>query len=261
MSEARAHSAIRDRLVAEGRRILQEPPKQIAFAKDHEADRLLNDLAGHPHAFVLACIMDRQIKAEFAWVIPYRIGQRLNDVSFEGLRRLSLEGVQRLMSAPSPLHRFVNEMAVNFHAAVQRIGDAYGGDASRIWSGRPSSADVIYRFLGFRGVGPKIATMATNIFARELKVPFSDYYSIDVSADVHVKRVFVRLGLCGADASVEEVVYRARALHPEFPGLMDLPVWKIGRAWCRPTHPLCDDCLMQDVCPTASDRVRKAAPA
>jgi len=247
--------------VAEGRRIFQEPPRQIDFAKDHDADTLLNDLAGHPHAFVLACIMDRQIKAELAWVIPFRIGQRLNDFSFAGLRKLSLEEVQRLMSEPSPLHRFVKEMSMNFHAAVQRIGDAYSGDASRIWSGRPSSADVIYRFLGFRGVGPKIATMATNILAREFKVLFSDYYSIDVSADVHVKRVFARLGLCSSDASVEEVVYRARALHPEFPGLMDLPAWKIGREWCRPKHPLCTECVVQDVCPTASDCSRKAAQA
>ena len=84
-SMAIAQSAIRDRLVVEGRRIFQEPPRLIPFSKNPDADRLLNDLAGHPHAFLLACIMDRQIKAELAWVIPYRIGQRLTDISFEGV--------------------------------------------------------------------------------------------------------------------------------------------------------------------------------
>lgn len=43
-----------------------------------------------------------------------------------------------------------------------------------------------------------------------------------------------------------------RALHPEFPGLLDLPTWQIGRTWCRPRDPRCSDCYMQPVCPTAA---------
>ena len=50
------------------------------------------------------------------------------------------------------------------------------------------------RRLEFRGAGPKIATMAANLLARHLKVPFSDYYSIDISVDVQVRRVLSRLG-------------------------------------------------------------------
>jgi endonuclease III len=92
--------------------------------------------------------------------------------------------------------------------------------------------------------------MAANILARDFKVPFSDYYSIDVSVDVHLRRVFTRLELIREHASVEEVVYQARALHPEFPGLMDLPTWEIGRTWCKPTNPKCAECYMLTVCPT-----------
>ncbi|RMF00953.1 MAG: iron-sulfur cluster loop, partial [Alphaproteobacteria bacterium] len=98
----------------------------------------------------------------------------------------------------------------------------------------PSSAMVVYRFLEFSGVGPKIATMAANILARSFKIPMADYYSIDISADVHVKRVFERLGLVDADPSVDQVIYRARSLNPEFPGLLDYPCWDIGRKWCKP---------------------------
>jgi endonuclease III len=93
--------------------------------------------------------------------------------------------------------------------------------------------------------------MAANILARDFKIHFSDYYSIDVSVDVHVRRVFTRLGLIRADASGEEVVYTVRALHPSFPGLMDLPAWEIGRNWCRPKKPQCSECYMQSYCPTA----------
>jgi hypothetical protein len=69
---------------------------------------------------------------------------------------------------------------------------------------------------------------------RQFKIPLSDYYSVDISADVHVHGVFSRLGLICADASIDELTYVARSLNPEFPGLLDLPAWDIGRKWCRP---------------------------
>jgi len=105
-----------------------------------------------------------------------------------------------------------------------------------------------------RGIGPKIATIAANILARDFKIRFADYYSVDISVDVYLRRVFTRLGLIAKGASVEEVVYRARALHPSFPGLLDLPAWEVGRKWCRPKEPRCIDCHMRDVCPTASSK-------
>jgi endonuclease III len=228
-------------LVEHGQKLFSAPKQVIHFTRKTLADELLNDLANHPHAFVLACVMDRQVKAERAWLIPYRISEKIGGFSINSLSALSQEDVNRLMREPEPLHRFVDTMVNHFYAAVQRIKHSYEGDASRIWSDKPSSAEVVYRFLEFDGVGPKIASMATNILAREFKISFSDYYSIDISADVHVRRVFSRLGLCAADVTVEQVIYKARALYPEFPGMMDLPCWEIGRNWCKPRAPVCRD--------------------
>jgi endonuclease III len=192
--------------------------------------------------------MDRQVKAERAWLIPYRISQKIDGFSVQRLSELSRQDVNHLMREPEPLHRFVDTMANHFYSGVQRIKNNYAGDASRIWSDKPSSAEVVYRFLEFDGVGPKIGSMAANILAREFKIPFSDYYSIDISADVHVRRVFSRLGLCTADVTVEQVIYKARALYPEFPGMMDLPCWEIGRNWCKPKNPICSECIVKDEC-------------
>ena len=237
-------------LVQKGEELFRAPSRVVRFTGQPEADALLNDLANHPHAFVLACVMDRQIKAERAWLIPHLFSKKLGGFSFQRLRALSLPDIRNLMVLPEPLHRFPEKMSRNFHDAVRMIADDYQGDAANIWRNSPSSAEVVIRFLRFRGVGPKIATMATNILARDFKVPLSDYHSIGVSADVHVRRVFHRLGLVGADATIEEVIYRASALHPEFPGLMDLPSWEIGRNWCRPVAPLCGSCYMRTVCAT-----------
>lgn len=178
--------SIRDRLVEHGQTLFRAPKQLIKFTREPQADALLNDLTNHPHAFFLACVMDRQVKAARAWLIPYRISEKIGEFSMKVLSALSRADVNRLMREPEPLHRFVDTMADHFHSAVQRIKNNYAGDASNIWTGKPSSATVVYRFLEFDGVGPKIGSMAANILAREFKIPFADYYSIDISADVHV---------------------------------------------------------------------------
>lgn len=244
---------IRDRLVEHGNALFKAPREPIRFTEHNDADRLLNDLKHHPHAFVLASVMDRQIKAERAWLIPFRFMEKLGSFSMETLLKQSESDVRRLMSEPEPLHRFVNIMSNYFFKAVQRIAQQYASDASGIWTGNPTSATVVYRFLEFDGVGPKIASMDANILARHFKIEFSDYFSIDISADVHVRRVFARLGLTQRDASVNQLIFRARGLHPKFPGLMDFPAWEIGRNWCRPQNYECDGCYMKDLCPSANE--------
>ena len=249
-------SKIKDRLVKHGNMLFKAPHEPIIqFTKHDEADCLLNDLTNHPHAFVLASVMDRQIRAERAWLIPFRFMEKLGNFSMETLLKQSESDIRNLMSNPEPLHRFVDIMSGFFFKAIRRIEEQYGSDASRIWSGKPSSANVVYRFLEFDGVGPKIASMDANILAREFKVEFSDYFSIDVSADVHVRRVFWRLGLTPKEASVDQLIFRARGLHPEFPGLMDFPAWEIGRNWCRPKKRDCDECYMNDLCPSAREKM------
>lgn len=222
--------AIADKLVNRGKTLFDAPEQPIQFTGNNEADTLLNDLDRYPHAFVLGCVMDRQVKSEKAWMIPHSISEKLGGFTMENLSQLSLENVIRLMSG---LHRFPERMSQKFHSAVRLISNQYGGNAALIWLGGPSSAEVVYRFLEFDGISPKIANMAANTLARDFKLPFSDYFSIDISADVHVQHVFGRLGLCPANTSVERVIYKARSLHPRFPGMLDLPCWEIGKNWCN----------------------------
>ena len=247
-----------DTLVKRGEELLARPFETIQFTANAEADALLNDLDHYPHAYVIACLMDRQIKAERAWLIPYLIQERVGSFAFAVLRDLSLDRVHSLMREPEPLHWLLNAMAKTLFLAIQRIGDQYSGDASRIWRGTPSSATLVRRFLEFHGAGPKIATMAANILVRDFKIPVSDKYSIDISPDRHVRRVFVRLGLARKGASNEELTYVARELHPTYPGIFDLSLWEIGKSWCHSRSSECDQCYLQQYCPTAGTRTHGA---
>ena len=247
------------RLVDIGQKLFDQPRERINFTRDRGADDLLNDIERRPHLFVLGCVVDRQIKAERAWLIPIRLAKIAGGPGFTQFETLTRRRIERVLAGPPALHRFPSGMAAVVHSAISRIRGQYGGNASRIWRDRPSSAEVVYRFLEFDGVGPKIATMAANILARQFKVPFSDYYSIDVSADVHVRRVFGRLGLVGNTASVEQIVYRARDLNPAFPGLLDRAAFWAGRNWCKPVDPLCGECDISNVCPTGAKRTSNPA--
>jgi endonuclease III len=94
MSEA----AMRDRLVERGQRLFPAPRETIRFTGQAEADRLLNELDAQPHAFVIGCVMNRQIKAERVWLIPYAVSERLGGFSMEALSRLSRVEVKGAMS-------------------------------------------------------------------------------------------------------------------------------------------------------------------
>ncbi len=244
-------SEIAARLIRHGEELLRAKRGVTEFSRNAESDKLLNDLDGYPHAFVIACLVDRQMTAEKAWLVPYVLSQRLCGFSFEHLQLLTESQIAHAFRKPTPLHRFPDVMSKCVFLAIRRISDVYGDNAARIWMGKPPSADVVLRFLAFQGFGPKLATMAANILARDFKVEFSDYYSVDVSVDVQLRRVFTRLGLVPERASVEQIVYKARAFNPTFPGLLDFPAWEIGRSWCLPSKPVCSACYMRDVCPTA----------
>jgi endonuclease III len=242
MVEQRDLEVLQNRLIAKALKDLSKPSVAVPFADKTEADQLVKDLNGHPHAFVVACLMDRGIKAERAWGIPYELQQRLGSFEFPFLLHLSPEELEHAMAYPMPLHRFNTMMAKNLYAAIHHIGEVYDGNAGAIWAERPSSAAIVRRFLEFDGAGPKVATMAANILVRDLSVDVADRYSIDISVDVHIRRVMRRMGFVPEGASDEYIIYRAREMYPEYPGIFDLVLWNLGRAVCRPENPVCATC-------------------
>jgi len=229
------------------RRFDEIDSQNVHFTYEPESDSFLNDLTNYPHAFVLACLMDRQIKAERAWKIPYLVCKEFNSYSISELSKIELKNYISFFESKK-IHRFNSTMAEIFYKTVMKIKKEYKEDASRIWKDKPSSASVVYKFLEFEGSGIKISTMAANILARQFKIPFSDYYSIDISPDVHIKRVMKRLGFVPENAENDMIIYKARELNPEFPGIIDFSCWEIGRNWCKPNNPDCENCIMKTEC-------------
>ena len=223
------------------------------------AHALVNDLERHPHAFVLGCIADRQVKANVAWRLPQLIREVAGDFEFETLAQLPERVWSTVLERSG--HRLAKDMQRLLPAAIQLIRERHRGDAARLWRPGSSGAAVARRFLEFDGVGPKIANMAVNILIRHFKVALKPPRP-DIAVDTHVLRVFVRLGLLRLEHSQQRsttmkqrlrLQLRARELNPDWPGELDWPVWQIGRKWCHASHPpKCPECCMGTVCPRIS---------
>lgn len=74
-----------------------------------------------------------------------------------------------------------------------------------------------------------------------------DHKGMDVKPDVHIVRVFYRLGLITEPDSTK-ALQAARKFNPEYPGALDAPTWVIGRKWCIPVGPRCKDCPLGNLC-------------
>lgn len=215
-------------LLTQGRALHMAPREPINFQTgSSEADRLMNNIDEFPHLFVLGCVMDRQINFGRAWIIPYRVGEFAGGFRFTSFKKLSSADLEHFFEKKK-LHRFNKVTAQHFFKAINKIHAEYDGDASKIWRGTPSSALVIRRFLEFDGVGIKIATMAANILVREFKIPMRDLSAIDISPDRRVTRFFKENGFLRSEASPAELIYLARELSPDFPGLLDYGAFIAG---------------------------------
>jgi len=105
-------------LIEKGNELFKQPYKYIEFNKNKESNKLLNNLKDFPHAFVLACVMDRQIRAERAWIISYEISEEIKGFEFSTLLKINQEDIIEMFERKS-LHRFNKVMGENFYLVTK----------------------------------------------------------------------------------------------------------------------------------------------
>lgn len=116
-------------------------------------------------------------------------------------------------------------------------------DLKRLLSQGPDEARRV--LTSFKGIGPKTADVVLATFGVSDTVP----------VDTHVRRVATRLGLVREGAGYEEA---RRALDSTFPPSTrheaHLLLIAHGRRVCRSRRPLCEECVLRDLCAYRSMR-------
>lgn len=208
----------------------------------------MNDLENHPHAFVIACLVDVTIKTTRAWHVPLELKKRLGYFDMPQLFRTSVEDIVAAMSKQPKLHAMSRQMGVFVHEGIRRIHYRYVDDASRIWSDTPTIRELRERLMAFKGIGPTNSAMASNTLVRGFDIPVKDRRSVDVSTDRYVHRVASRLGLIAVDASLDAAKLFFRRMNPDYPGVYDVALWRLARSHCHHDQPTCSSCPLSSLC-------------
>ena len=222
---------------------------QIELTLNTEENRLYKDENDFPTAFFFGMIFDQLITAEQALGKPLLLKQRLGGhLDVKKLSEMNDDELTAIFNEKPKLGRYPNKNAKYIKENCKMLMDRYDGNPANIWNDNPRCVDLQQRFELFKGIGQQTASKAMNILTRDFGILARDKNGIDVSYSVHVKKVFLRTGLAETD-DVNTILQSARELNPEYPGELDLPIWDIGKRWCHPTNPKCDECPIADVCP------------
>ena len=206
-----------------------------------ELDRETRTLIrGNPFAFLIAVAFDRGMPWQEAWRIPTEI-DRQGCLDPALLASQGETDLIELLEGLAVRPRYgAKQGARTLSDAARLVWERFGGEAGAIWRDA-SPAEVEKTLQGIHGIGSGIASMTTRILRDDFGCFRGQERQIDVKPDVHLVRVFRRLGIIDDDSS-NEAIRAAQRLNPEFPGELDWPAWRIGRRWCHPTEPDCVQC-------------------
>jgi endonuclease-3 len=227
--------------------------QELVPVLEEEATELVKE---DPFAFALAGVLDRGTKAEIIWTIPYYIKKQLGDLDPYFFANASLEELERIIQKLPVKPRYVTDAPHTLRGLSRIIVNECNGQAQRLWENKSSKA-VQATFERIYGVGPGIASMIILLLERWFGVHFDDvdHRNMDVKPDVHIIRVFHRLGFIDEPDS-HSALEAARRLNPDYPGELDSPAWVIGRTWCTASIPQCKRCPVNEVCPKTFERTR-----
>jgi len=191
----------------------------------------------NPNGYLIAVILDQGMRAEKVWAIPGKLDWDWGDLG-KTLYKLGESGIAEDLKEVGC--RYWRNMAKFVVSAIDKLAYSYKGNAANIWNDTASAKTIYDRFVQFKGIGQKKASMAVNILVRDCGLGVS-LHDIDVSYDKHIRQVFLRSGLAEYD-DIHHIIEVARQENPKYPGALDKPAWYIGRDWCFNQNPDCDKC-------------------
>lgn len=163
--------------------------------KEEEKRFILDNL----NAFVIGLISDQSVKAEVAWSLPYKLSERIGNFDFNKiLSEYDESDIENFIKEKPALHRYPSRMANYIYSAMNDIVTKYDSNAENIWKNKTAS-EIVSSLEQFQGISHKKASLGTLILVRDMNADILNKENIDIAYDIHIRRLFLRLGLVDND--------------------------------------------------------------
>lgn len=139
----------------------------LHLSQDPDADALLSK---DPLALLLGMALDQQIPMEKAFRGPQLLMERLGHLDAARIAALDPGEFAAVMATPPAVHRFPGSMAKRLQDLCVVVADDYGNDASALWTGAASGADLLQRVTALPGFGDQKARIFVALLGKQLAV-------------------------------------------------------------------------------------------
>ena len=131
-----------------------------------------NDLLSRdPLALMIGMLLDQQVPLEKAFSSPYQLALRLgHEPTASELAGYDPGALADVFAQRPALHRFPRAMAGRTQELARAIVDHYHGDASAVWTGAASGADLHARLAALPGFGDYKAQIMMALLGKQLGV-------------------------------------------------------------------------------------------
>lgn len=141
----------------------------IHLAQQPDADELLGR---SPLAALVGMLLDQQVPMEWAFSGPYTIAGRLggDDLDAAEIAAYDPDAFAELLKQKPAVHRYPGSMAKRVQVLCQYLVDEYGGEASAVWQGVESGAELLDRLKALPGFGEQKAKIFLALLGKQYGV-------------------------------------------------------------------------------------------
>ena len=204
--------------------VMRRLSRAIDGLDEPAVEKIANEQQEDPFQVLIATLLSAQTRDAVTAAASERLFKKARTP--RSMAKLTVNEIQRLIYPVS----FYRHKAVHVKRTCEQILTRFGGQV-------PATMEAL---LTLPGVGRKTANLVLILAHRSQQ---------NICVDTHVHRISNRLGWAATRTpdQTEHALYRAT--HRKWWPVVNLYLVTWGQSVCRPVYPLCDSCVIRDLCP------------